>query len=105
MELWYAYTSFISLRSMTTITIELDNDLERKINLLSQQEGREPTVVILEVLEQGLSEKQRREEVVRALDELFARPVSAPFNTMTEEEVMRTVEEEIAAQRKENPSS
>jgi predicted transcriptional regulator len=90
---------------MTTITIELDNDLERKINLLSQQEGREPTVVILEVLEQGLSEKQRREEVVRALDELFARPVSSPFDAMAEGEVMRTVEEEITAQRKENPSS
>jgi len=55
-ELWYAYTSFISLRSMTTITIELDNDLERKINLLSQQEGRETDCRDFEVLEQGLSE-------------------------------------------------
>lgn len=90
---------------MKTITIQLDNDLEQKIDILSRQEGREPTVVILEVLEQGLSEKQRREEVIRALDELFARPVPTPFDAMKEEEVMRTVEEEIASQRKENPSS
>jgi len=61
--------------------------------------------VILKYLSRACQKIQRREEVVRALDELFARPVSSPFDAMAEEEVMRTVEEEIATQRKENPSS
>jgi predicted transcriptional regulator len=90
---------------MKTLTIELDNDLERQIESRSREEGREEAVVIVEALRHGLSEKQRREEVVKALEAVFAKPVPAPFATMTEEEVMQAVEEEITAQRAENRSA
>lgn len=90
---------------MKTLTIVLDNDLERQIDQLSQQERQEETVVILEVLRKGLSEKQRREEVAKALEEVFARPAPEPFDTLSEEEVMQVVEEEITAQRAEDRSA
>lgn len=90
---------------MKTLTIELDNDLERQVESRSREEGRDETVVIVEALRHGLSEKQRREEVVKALEEVFSRPVPAPFDTMTEEEVMQAVEEEITAQRAEDRSA
>ena len=86
-------------------TIVLDNDLEGQTDQLSQQERQEETVVILEVLRHELSEKQRREDVAKALEEVFARPVPEPFDTMTEAEVMQVVEEKITAQRAEDRSS
>lgn len=89
---------------MKTITIELDNDLERTIDALSRQEGQEPTVVILEVIRRGLSETERRERAVKALDELFAGSVPTPFSAMTEDEVIRTVDEEVAQTRREEAS-
>lgn len=86
---------------MKTITIELDNDLERTIDALSRQEGQEPTVVILEVIRRGLSETERREQAVKAIDELFAGSAPTPFSKMTEDEVIRTVDEEVAQVRRE----
>lgn len=90
---------------MKTLTIELNNDLERQVELLSRQTGREETVVILEVLRKGLLEDQSREQMVRALEEVSLRPVPWPFDTMTDEEVMQVVEEEIAVHRAEDGSA
>ena len=89
---------------MKTLTIVLDNDLEQQIDFLSQQERQEEAEVILKVLRQGLSEKRRREEVTRALEEVLSRPAPEPFDTLSEEEVMQVVEEEITAQRAEDRS-
>ena len=86
---------------MTTLTIELDNELEERIRLLSQEEGRDRMVVISEILRRGLSETQRRQQVKKALEEVFALPVSGPFAGMTEEEIMEAVNREISAHRKE----
>lgn len=89
---------------MRSITIELDNDLEQTIDALSRQEGQEPAVVILEAIrrglsETGLSETERREQAVKALDALFAVSAVPPFSAMTEDEVLRAVDEEVAQAR------
>lgn len=84
---------------MRSITIELDNDLEQTIDALSRQEGQEPAVVILEAIRRGLSETERREQAVKALDALFAVSAVPPFSAMTEAEVLRTVDEEVAQAR------
>jgi hypothetical protein len=57
------------------------------------------------VLSKGLSEAQGRTRAAQVLEEIFARPVPPPFDTMTEEEVMATVDAEIAAARSENRSA
>lgn len=90
---------------MKTITIELDNNLERQINSLSEQEGRDIHSVILDAIIQGLSEKQRRLIARKALDDVFSRPIPEPFNEMAEDEIMRTVEQEIRIEREPDLSS
>jgi len=84
---------------MKTLTIELDGELEQQIENLSKQEGRNQIGVVQEILQQGLSEKQRRQQVRRALEEVFSTPVSEPFAEMTDEEIMNAVNEEIKASR------
>ena len=90
---------------MKTLTIELDGDLEKQIEKLSKQEGRDQVGVVLEILQQGLSEKQRRQQVRRALEEVFSKPASKPVADLTDEEIMEAVNEEIKTYRKENDSS
>lgn len=90
---------------MKTLTIELNDDLEKRIESLSAQEGRDEVVVIMEVIQEGLSEKQRRQQVRKALEEVFSRPVDGPFADMSDEEIMEAVEQEIAAYRTENRTS
>lgn len=90
---------------MKTLTIELDGDLEKQIEKLSKQEGRDQVGVVLEILQQGLSEKQRRQQVRRALEEVFSKPASKPVADLTDEEIMESVNEEIKTYRKENDSS
>lgn len=90
---------------MKTLTLELNDELEKQIELLSQQEGRDQVGVVLEVLYQGLSEKQRRQQVRKALEEVFSQSVSEPFAEMTDEEIMEAVNQEISAHRKEDRSS
>jgi N-methylhydantoinase A/oxoprolinase/acetone carboxylase beta subunit len=90
---------------MKTLTLELNDELEKQIELLSQQEGRDQVGVVLEVLYQGLSEKQRRQQVRKALEEVFSQPVSEPFAEMTDEEITEAVNQEISAYRKEDRSS
>jgi predicted DNA-binding protein len=87
---------------MKTVTINLDGKLEEQIDTLSRQEGRDAAAVILDVLSKGLSEVQDRTRAAQVLDEIFARPIPPPFDTMTEEEVMAAAEAEIAAARSEN---
>jgi len=90
---------------MKTLTIELDGDLEKQIEKLSKQEGRDQVGVVLEILQQGLSEKQRRQQVRRALEEVFSKAASKPVADLTDEEIMEAVNEEIKTYRKENDSS
>jgi predicted transcriptional regulator len=61
-----------------TLTIELNDDLEKEIETLSAQEGRDEVVVVMEVIKQGLSEKQRRQQVRKALEEVLSKPVDGP---------------------------
>lgn len=90
---------------MKTVTINLEGTLEQQIDALSRQEGRDAAAVILDVLNKGLAEVQDRTRAAQVLIEIFARPIPPPFDTMTEEEVMATVDAEIAAARSENPSA
>jgi hypothetical protein len=48
-----------------------------------------------------MSEKLTRKMAVRALEKVFTRPASPPFDTMTDDEIMEFVDREIAAYRKE----
>ena len=84
---------------MKTITIELDNNLERELANLSEDEGQDLSAVAVEVLSQGLSERVRRAKAIQALDEVFSRPIPSPFKEMTEDGVMKIVDEEIQAAR------
>ena len=90
---------------MKTVTINLDGKLEQQIDALSRQEGRDAAAVILDVLNKGLAEVQDRTRAAQVLQEIFARPVPPPFDTMTEEEIMATVDAEIAAARAEDRSA
>lgn len=90
---------------MKTVTIHLDGQLEQQIDTLSRQEGRDAAAVILDVLSRSLAEVQDRTRAAQVLQEIFARPVPPPFDGMTEEEVMATVEAEIAAARTKDPSA
>jgi predicted DNA-binding protein len=90
---------------MKTVTINLEGTLEQQIDALSRQEGRDAAAVVLDVLNKGLAEVQDRTRAAQVLQEIFARPIPPPFDTMTEEEVMATVNAEIAAARSENPSA
>ena len=90
---------------MKTVTIELDDMLEQQIEALSRKEGRDAAAVILDVLSKSLAEVQGRTRAAQVLEEIFARPVPPPFDAMTEEEVMQTVEQEIALARSEDRSS
>ena len=84
---------------MKTITIELDNNLERVLADLSKKEGQDISTVAVKVLSQGLSERDQRTKAMQALDEVFSQPVPSPFDAMTEDEVMKIVDEEIQAVR------
>ena len=53
----------------------------------------------VEVLSQGLSERDRRTKALQALDEVFSRGVPSPFDEMNEDDVMKIVNEEIQAER------
>jgi predicted DNA-binding protein len=90
---------------MKTVTINLEGTLEQQIDALSRQEGRDVAAVVLDMLSKGLAEVQDRTRAAQILKEIFARPIPPPFDKMTEEEVMVTVDAEIAAARSENPSA
>ena len=90
---------------MKTVTINLEGTLEQQIDALSRQEGRDAAAVVLDMLSKGLADVQDRTRTAQVLQEIFARPIPPPFDTMTEEEVMATVDAEIAAARSENPSA
>lgn len=90
---------------MKTVTINLEGTLEQQIDALSRQEGRDAAAVVLDMLSKSLAEVQDRTRAAQVLQEIFARPIPPPFDTMTEEEVMATVDQEIAAARSENPSA
>ncbi len=81
---------------MKTVAIELDDELERQIELLSEQEGRDQAAIILELLQLGLTKKKRRQEVGKALEEVFSMPVTGPFTDMTDEEIMAAVRAEVS---------
>lgn len=83
---------------MKTVIIELDSTLEEQIEALSRKEGKDAAAVVLDVLSKSLAEMQGR--TAQVLEEIFARPVPPPFDAMTEEEVMQTVEQEIALARR-----
>ena len=84
---------------MKTITITLDNSLERALNNLSKKEGQDISAVAVKVLSQGLSEGDRRTKAIQALDEVFSRQIPSPFDDMTEDGVMKIINEEIQATR------
>ena len=84
---------------MKTITIKLDNDLEKKLTDLSENENRDISDVVIQALSQSLSEKDRRARALQALDEVFSRPIPSPFNIMTEEEIIEDADKEILAVR------
>jgi len=84
---------------MKTITIELDNNLEQKLFNLSKDGGQDISMVAVEVLAQGLSERNRRVRAMQALDEVFSQPIPSPFNEMPEDDVLNIVNEEIQASR------
>ena len=88
---------------MKTVTINLEGTLEQQIDALSRQEGRDVAAVVLDMLSKGLAEVQDRTRGAQVMQEIFARPIPPPFDTMTEEEVMATVDAEIAAARSEIP--
>jgi predicted transcriptional regulator len=90
---------------MKTLTIELNDDLEKKIETLSAQEGRDEVVVVMEVIQEGLSEKQRRQQVREALEKVLSKPVDGPFAKMTDDQIMEAVEQEITVYRKESRTS
>ncbi len=66
---------------------------------MSKKERQDISSVAVKVLSQGLSERDRRAKVIKALNEIFSRPIPSPFNEMNEEEVMDIVNEEIQAVR------
>lgn len=84
---------------MKTITIELDNDLERELEKYSGALGQGISAVAVKILSQGLSERNRRATAIQALDEVFSRSVPSPFDAMSEETVMKLVNEEIRSAR------
>ena len=90
---------------MKTVTINLEGTLEQQIDALSRQEGRDVAAVVLDMLSKGLADVQDRTRAAQVMQEIFARPIPPPFDTMTEEEVMATVDAEIAAALSENPSA
>lgn len=90
---------------MKTVTINLEGKLEQQIDALSRQEGRDAAAVVLDVLNRGLTAVQDRTRAAQVLEEIFSRPIPPPFDQMTEEEVMATVDAEIAAARAEDRSA
>lgn len=84
---------------MKTITIQLDNDLAGKLSNLSKEEGRDISTVAAKVLSQGFSERARRAKAVHALNEVFSRSIPSPFDEMSEDDIMKIVNEEIQAVR------
>ena len=84
---------------MKTITIKLDNDLEKKLTDLSENENRDISDVVIQALSQSLSEQDRRTRALQALNEVFSRPIPSPFNKMTEGEILADVDKEILAVR------
>jgi predicted DNA-binding protein len=90
---------------MKTVTINLEGTLEQQIDALSRQEGRDAAAIVLDMLSKCLAEVQDRTRAAQVLQEIFARPIPSPFDTMTEEEVMEIVDAEIAAARAEGRSA
>ena len=90
---------------MKTVTINLDDQLAERIGALSRAEGRDEVAVIIDAISKGLAEVQDRTRAAQVLEEILSRPVPPPFDTMTEEEIMATVDAEIAAARAEDRSS
>lgn len=84
---------------MKTITIKLDNKLERELAILSKEEGQDISTMAVKVLSQGLFERDRRAKAILALDEVFSQQIPPPFDEMTEDEVMKIANKEIQAVR------
>ena len=57
------------------------------------------STVVVKVLSQGLSERDRRTKAIQALDAVFSQSIPSPFDAMTEDDVMKIVNEEIQAVR------
>jgi predicted DNA-binding protein len=89
---------------MKTVTINLDDQLAQRIDARSRAEGRDDVAVIIDAISNGLGAVQGDTRAAQVLEEILARPVPPPFDTMTEEEVIRTVDEEIARTRSEGRS-
>lgn len=87
---------------MKKISIVLNDELQWQAESLVKLEGRDEKEVVLDALQEGLLVRRRREQVVKDLEKAFSIPVSSLFHGMTEDEVMRPVEEDIAAYHKEN---
>ncbi len=64
---------------MKTITVTLDNNLERALDKLSKKVGQDISAMVVKVLSQGLSERNRRAKAIQALDEVFSQQIPSPF--------------------------
>jgi|GEM_PF-5082660 len=84
---------------MKTITITVDDKLERKLTDLSLSAGLDIADVTTQVLSVGLSEKDRRTKALQALDTVFSQEAPSPFNQLSESEVEEMVDKEIRAVR------
>lgn len=83
---------------MKLSSIQPENELNRNIEGLSQQEIRKSAGVNLEVLERGLSKMMRRGQAARRLESMLSDFIPPLFAAVTEDKVMRTadtVNEEI----------
>ncbi len=84
---------------MKTITITIDNTLEQELTNLSESEGRDISDVAVSVLSEKLSEKARRVQALQALDLVFSDKTPAPFDQLSEADVMELVDKEVQAVR------
>ena len=84
---------------MKTITINIDDTLEQKLTNLSKKEGLDISNVAVQVLSEGLSEKDRRAKALRALNTVFYQETPSPFSQLSEDEVTKMVDKEIQAVR------